>query len=51
VSPLEIRVKFFHTLWADTMAEFGLGMVLDISFDLIPVTFVISNLFARSTDR
>ena len=39
------------TFRADAVAEVGVGMFFQIRFDLVPISFVITNLFAGSADR
>jgi len=43
---IHIRIQFLNTFRAYTMGEGRPGVVLDIGFDLIPVPFVIADLFA-----
>ena len=45
------RVKFADAIRADAVAEFGLRMVPDVGLDLIPVTLVVPDFFARCADR
>lgn len=43
---IHVRIQFFYTFRAYTMGEGRPGVVPDIGFDLIPVPFVITDLFA-----
>ncbi len=48
---LIFTVKFDHALRAEAVREFRVGMFGDIGFDLLPVTVIIPDFLARSTDR
>ncbi len=37
---------FFDAIRADSVGEFGLGMIRDIGFDLLPVVLVVPDFFA-----
>ena len=41
-----IWIEFFSTFRADSVAEGGIRMFTNIAFDLVPVTFIIPDLFA-----
>ena len=47
----ELRIKFLSAFRANPMAEFSFRAITDINFDLVPVSFVVSYLFAGNTDR
>ena len=45
------RVKLAGAFRADAVAEIGFRMIPDVGLDLIPVSLVVSDFFARGTDR
>ena len=45
----KIPNKFFCTLWADTVSKLCLIMFPDISFFMIPISFIVPNIFAWRT--
>ena len=47
----EIWVQFFYAFGTNTMTKFCIGMIFDINFDLVPISFIVSNFFARRAYR
>ena len=45
-----LRIKLFCAFRTNPMAEFSFRVSADIGFDLIPVTFVVTDLFTTGTD-
>jgi hypothetical protein len=43
---LKFRIKRRDAFRADAVGKFGFGMLLDITFQPIPITGIISNFFA-----
>jgi len=42
----KFRVQLLRALRADAVAEFRLGMLLDVAFDPVPVPLVVTDLVA-----
>src|SRR5207237_2725063 len=47
----EVGIKAGDAIWAKAVGKFGVRMLFDISFHLLPVTIIVPNLFAGSTNR
>ena len=47
---LNFEIKLFDAFQADAVRKFGFGMILDISFQSIPIAFIIANFFTISAD-
>ena len=47
---IKIRIKFFSTFRTDTMGELCIGTFAYIFLNLVPVSLVVSYLFAIGTD-
>jgi hypothetical protein len=45
-----IRIELDHTIWTETMCKFSFAMFLNITFYLLPIPMIISDLLARSTN-
>jgi hypothetical protein len=41
---------FLEAFGTDGVAEFGVGVLCDIGFDLLPIVLVVSDFFAISAD-
>ena len=41
------RVKFFGTIRADTVADVGLGVFVNIDVDLLPIPAVVADFFTE----
>ena len=48
---LIVGVESRHTVRAHSMGELGERMLLNVGFNMVPISLVIANLFAGRTDR
>jgi hypothetical protein len=46
VIPIELRIEYLGTIWANAMTEFHIRMILDIDLNLLPIALIVAYSFA-----